>query len=230
MPQRDLWGTLETTVLARPVSVPRGAAIGRHRESDVREAHRPAISDLACLPEHTLLERARAGEREAFGELVRRYQDAIYNLCYRMLGNAADAADAAQEVFLKAYRGLARYDPRRRFSTWVLSIASHHCIDRLRRRRATWVSLDSPPAQRASAAAPHPEEEVLRREVQDAVQEALNTLPPEDRLILVLHYWHDLSYRDIASVVGLSENAVKVRAYRARQRLGKWLKERGWMP
>ena len=81
------------------------------------------------------LERARQGEQAAFAELVEAYQRPVYNLCYRMLGDPAEAEEAAQESFLKAYRGMRRYDPQRSFSTWLLSIASHHCIDQLRRRR-----------------------------------------------------------------------------------------------
>ena len=85
--------------------------------------------------EMALVLRAQQGNDEAFTSLVERYQTPVYNLCYRMLGERTEAEDAAQEAFLRAYLNLKRYDPARSFKTWVLSIASNYCIDRLRRRR-----------------------------------------------------------------------------------------------
>ena len=85
---------------------------------------------------------ARQGDRSAFGRLVEAFQGPVYNLTYRMLGDPEEAEDAAQETFLRAYRKIDTYDPSRKFSTWLLSIASHYCIDRLRRRRLTWLSLE----------------------------------------------------------------------------------------
>ena len=88
------------------------------------------------------LEQARRGDRQAFARLVEAYQGPVYNLSYRMLGNAVEAEDAAQETFLRMYTKLHTYQPERKLSSWVLSIASHYCIDRLRRRRGQWLSLD----------------------------------------------------------------------------------------
>ena len=87
------------------------------------------------------LQEARAGDEEAFSRIVEAYQRPVFNLCYRMLGERTLAEDAAQETFLRAFLGLKRYDPKRPFITWLLSIASHHCIDRLRRRRLRLVPL-----------------------------------------------------------------------------------------
>ena len=92
--------------------------------------------------EMTWINQARQGDDEAFTNLVETYQKPVYNLCYRMLGEAEAAEDAAQETFLKVYQNLARYDRTRSFATWLLSIAAHHCIDRLRRRRFPSVSID----------------------------------------------------------------------------------------
>ena len=85
---------------------------------------------------------AQKGDDEAFTNLVEMYQKPVYNLCYRMLGDAEGAEDAAQETFLKAYQNLARYDVERSFATWLLSIAAHHCIDKLRRKRFSSFSID----------------------------------------------------------------------------------------
>lgn len=202
--------------------VPRG-------ERDTMSAPHAEEQGLTAASEAQLVGMALAGGRRAFGELVRRYQDAVYNLCYRLLGDPAEAEDAAQEVFLRVYRNLHRYDVTQRFSTWILTITSNHCIDRLRRRRFEWVPLDN--VQRTlSSAKQSVEETVIRQEARDAVQRLLNALQPEDRLVLVLHYWYDLSYGEIAKVLGTSEGAVKTRAHRARQRLGALLAEEGWEP
>jgi RNA polymerase sigma-70 factor (ECF subfamily) len=88
------------------------------------------------------LVRAIEGDQEAFARLVELYQKPVYNLCYRMLGTSGDAEDAAQESFLRAYKNLQRYDTTRPFATWLLSIASHYCIDQLRKRRFNAFSID----------------------------------------------------------------------------------------
>src|SRR6185369_8267154 len=85
---------------------------------------------------------ALEGNQDAFAEIVYAFQDAVYNLCYRMLGERMEAEDAAQEAFLRAYSNLHRYDPARPFKTWLLAIASNHAIDRIRKRRLTWLSID----------------------------------------------------------------------------------------
>src|SRR5215510_10106876 len=87
---------------------------------------------------------ALQGDQDAFAEIVYAFQDSVYNLCYRMLGERGEAEDAAQEAFLRAYLNLQRYDSARSFKTWLLSIASNYCIDRLRRRRLQWLSLEEP--------------------------------------------------------------------------------------
>jgi RNA polymerase sigma-70 factor (ECF subfamily) len=92
--------------------------------------------------EKTWIIQAQHGNDDAFTNLVETYQKPVYNLCYRMLGESEAAEDAAQETFLKAYQNLSRYDRERSFATWLLSIAAHYCIDRLRRRRFPSVSID----------------------------------------------------------------------------------------
>ncbi len=86
--------------------------------------------------------RVMAGDQDAFSDLVIEYERAVYNLTYRMLGDHVEAEDAAQEAFLRAYTNIERYDTTRPFRTWVLSIASHYCIDLIRKRRMSWLSLD----------------------------------------------------------------------------------------
>ncbi len=163
------------------------------------------------------LERARRGDPHAFGRLVDAYQSAVYNLAYRMLGNAPEAEDAAQEAFVRAYTKLHTYQPERSFSSWLLSIASHYCIDRLRSRRPAWLSLDDEPMETTlpSREIP-PEETAIARERQDEVQQMVDALPHGYRVPVILHYWYGLSYAEIAEIMSLSIQAVKSRLHRAR--------------
>jgi RNA polymerase sigma-70 factor (ECF subfamily) len=144
----------------------------------------------------------------------------VYNLAYRMLGDAREAEDAAQETFLRAYTRLATYKIDKKFSSWLLAIDSHHCIDRLRRRRFTWLSLDELPFLEQSAGEwNQPEEAAIQQEEQDKVRKMLDHLPPQYRAAVVLRYWYELSYKEIAEVMGITESAVKSRLYRAREKL-----------
>ena len=197
--------------------------LGKERANRMREAA-PSISDVATLSDIDLVTRTLKGEKEAFSEIVRRYQDAVFNLCLRMLNDYHEAEDAAQEIFVKVYRHLNRFDKRRRFSTWILSIARNHCIDRLRTRRVTWVSLDAPEVYKQGEYI-RPEEHVIEQERSDNVQRLLQKLPVSYREVIVLHYWYDLSYQEIAEIVNASEGAVKARAHRARRELGKLLQK-----
>jgi RNA polymerase sigma-70 factor (ECF subfamily) len=163
------------------------------------------------------LEQARRGDQTAFSRLVEAYQRPVYNLCYRMLSNAPEAEDAAQETFVRMYTKLHTYQPDRKLSSWVLSIASHYCIDRLRRRRGQWLSLDEEPmATTLPSQNRGPEELAVRAESRDEVQRLVDMLPAAYRVPLILRYWHDLSYAEIAEVMGLTVQAVKSRLHRAR--------------
>ncbi|MDW8327906.1 MAG: sigma-70 family RNA polymerase sigma factor [Anaerolineales bacterium] len=178
------------------------------------------------MTEQDWITRARAGDETAFSPLVERYQAAVYNLCYRMLGEPHEAEDAAQETFLRAYAQLRRYDPARSFKTWLLSIAGHHCIDRLRKRRQTWLSIEDdelPPHPNLREPNPGPEELIVRREQSAAIQKHLACLAPPDRQVIVMRYWYDLSYEEIAQATGTTVSAVKSRLHRARGHLAERL-------
>ena len=170
--------------------------------------------------EQDWLDRARAGEQEAFGRLVETYQRPVFALTYRMLGDYSEAEDAAQETFLRAYSRLDQYDPGRKFSTWLFSIANYHCIDRLRKRRVQFVGLDeSPVVFSLEGDSAKPEAEALAGEQAEEMQALVNQLEPEYRTPLVLRYWNDCSYQEIADVMDISVAAVKSRLFRARKKL-----------
>jgi RNA polymerase sigma-70 factor (ECF subfamily) len=163
------------------------------------------------------LEQVRRGDQAAFSRLVEVYQRPVYNLAYRMLGNSAEAEEASQETFVRVYTKLHTYQSDRKLASWILSIASHHCIDCLRRRRITWLSLDEDPiASVLSSHQPNPEELALRREACAEVQDCIAELGPGCRAPLILRYWQGLSYEEIAEVMGISISAVKSRLHRAR--------------
>ena len=169
--------------------------------------------------ERAWIEQALGGDQEAFGRLVRAYERPVYNLTYRMLGNSAEAEDAAQETFLRAYSKLATYQPGRKFVNWLLSIASHYCIDVLRRKgRAPQLSLDGPlPPQWLTSDSPRPDQVVNQKQDRERVRAVLETLPPAYRAAVVLRYWYGMSYREIAATMSTTESAIKSRLHRARR-------------
>ena len=178
-----------------------------------------------CETESQLIAEAKAGNKEAFSELVEKYQRPVFSVCYRMLGTPTAAEDAAQEAFIRAYQALDRYDPKRSFATWILSIASNYSIDQLRKKKVTILSMDSdkhawlaPPDP-----GPSPEKVALDKEKNALVQAILADLTETDRAAVVLQYWHDYSYEDIAETLDLSSSAVKSRLFRARKLMAeKW--------
>lgn len=167
---------------------------------------------------------ARKGDADAFGRIVEAFQKPVYNLCFRMLGNPEDAEDAAQETFWRAFQGLSKYDQQRSFGTWLLSIAAHYCIDRLRRKRLTLLSLETLlPEDDAPDPTPDPENQANQKQEQAAVQDLLAILGREERAMIVMRYWYDLSYEEIARSLSCSVSAVKSRLHRARHTLAeKW--------
>jgi len=175
--------------------------------------------------ERAWIEQALTGDQAAFGRLVRAYERPVYNLTYRLLGDAVEAEDAAQETFVRAFNKLATYQPDRKFVNWLLSIASHHCIDVLRRRgRAPALSLDAPlPPQWLASDGERPEQAVYRKQLQDQIRLLLDTLEAPYRAAVVLRYWYDLSYEEIAETMGTTESAIKSRLHRARRMLAERL-------
>ena len=170
---------------------------------------------------------AADGDMAAFEQLVTTHQPAIYRLALRMTGNPEDAADMTQEAFLRAWRGLGSFQADSSLSTWLFRLTSNVCIDFLRAARRHLVvpisgldadgeeyTLDAPDPAKL------PEEELLAREEREE-------LAPEQRLILSLRVENDLSYTDIAAVLGVREGTVKSRLARARDQLRKKLSQSG---
>jgi len=185
-----------------------------------REAIVEAMSDAA------LVELVLADDQDAFTVLVERYKDAVQNLAYRMLSNAAEAEDVTQETFVRAYTQLATYKPAHKFSTWLLSIASHLAIDQLRRRRFLALPLEDVPfLDWIADVGTSPEQSALEGEQQDEVQTYLQRLPGKYRAVIVLRYCYDFSYEEIARTLNLTPALVKARLHRARELLARYMKQ-----
>jgi len=164
---------------------------------------------------------AQKGDSSAFSYLVELYQRPVYNMCYRMLGNAEDAEDAAQETFLRAYKSMKRYDLNRAFSSWLLSIAAHYCIDQIRKRRFNIVSVEELPVPDLPDHSPGMDSRLTKTEEQLRIRDLLNVLEPIDRAAVILYYWYDYSYTEICQVLNLSLSAIKSRLHRARRAMAK---------
>jgi RNA polymerase sigma-70 factor (ECF subfamily) len=178
--------------------------------------------------EQTWIIQAQQGSDEAFTRLVETYQTPVFNLCYRMLGEPDLAEDAAQETFLRAYQHLHRYDSKRAFATWLLSIAAHYCIDRLRRRKFSMFSMDEEDEEGNTFElpdynAPDPENSLVNGQTKERVHQMLDQLDPTDRAAVIMRYWYDYSEIEIAESLKLTVSAVKSRLHRARRELaGLW--------
>ncbi len=171
--------------------------------------------------------RARQGDQTAFSKLVMVYQKPVFNVCYRMLGNRGDAEDAAQEAFIRAYLKLDTYDTSRKFSSWLFSIASHHCIDRLRKQRIKLVSWDDLPPWNwiPGKMSEQPETAMLENEQTRELHALLDTLPPDYRAAVVLKYWHEMSYDEIAQTLDTTVSAIKSKLFRARKMMAQAAKK-----
>jgi RNA polymerase sigma-70 factor (ECF subfamily) len=187
-----------------------------NRESNLIEAvAAETISDWECV------QRVQKGETAAFELLVQRHQKKIFNLAYRMLGgDYEEATDAAQEVFLLAYRSIGQFRGDANFSTWIFRIALNHASSRrrnLKSRQQKTVALDV--IDPADTHTPEPAAIVEQRETRKVVQSALNTLSDEHREIVVLIDMQGTSYEDAAAMLDIPVNTVKSRLYRARRAL-----------
>jgi RNA polymerase sigma-70 factor, ECF subfamily len=186
--------------------------------------------DTPAGPEDTqVVRQVLRGKPEAFGVLVERYQKPIFNFIYRFYGNYELAQELTQETFLRCYQFLKSYDPERKFSTWLYTVAKNLCIDELKKQRsAREVCLDDAlPAVDArdieAAGERNQQADCIRREEDFKLLEALQELPPAARTVLLLHYFQGLSYQEIGETLGLPVSTIKIRIFRAKKiLLEKW--------
>ena len=178
-------------------------------------------SDVSSTEDDAVLVRqSLAGETDAFGLLVSRYQHVMYTVALRMVGNSEDARDVTQDAFVKAYRQLATFDPNYRFFSWMYRIVINESLNTIRARRP------QEPLDPTVTAAGNPFESALARERLDQIEAAMLQLPPDYRAVVVLRHFAEQSYAEISTALEIPEKTVKSRLYSARQLLGEMLL--GW--
>ncbi len=174
-----------------------------------------------------LIERARSGDQAAFAELVRRQQDFVFSLCYRLCGEQSEAEDLAQEAFLRLYRSLAKFRAGSPPRPWLRKLTTNVCLDALRRQKPMALPLEDLGQDgwepRVGAADELPEDACLGREARLDVRQALLRLPTDYRAVLVLRYLEDLSYQEIAAALDVPLSTVETRLFRAKKTLGQLL-------
>jgi RNA polymerase sigma-70 factor (ECF subfamily) len=174
--------------------------------------------------DQALVRRARAGEADAFGDLVRRYQQSVFGVCFRLIGERAGAEDLAQEAFLRAYQRLDRFDDARPFGPWMRRLAANLCLNHLETRRQPAVPLDD--EQDQGLEAPPAGDPAAAREAAEqteALRAALLSLPPRYRAVIELRHFQELSYGEIAAALNLPLSDVKSDLFRARKLLAQRL-------
>jgi len=187
--------------------------------------------------DEVLAQRSQEGDANAFAELMRRHQQSVFRIAHHISGSMEDAEDLCQECFLKLHFALRQYDRRYPFRPWFYRIAVNVCIEFARRRRSqpVWTSLFSPrgrtdqdgPVPELPSTAPTPEEELLTREQRRELLQALMSLPPNHRAILVLRYLEGCSYKELADILKVPERTVGIRLLRAKQMLRRKLEQTG---
>jgi len=204
---------------------------------DAAEVEAAGAKESVGLLERMLLRRLQRGDARAFRELVRTHQDRVYSLCLRMLGQAQEAEDVSQEVFVAVHRHLPRFRGECRLSTWIYRVAKNRCLNRLkalRLRAAESHDGELPPSSdpvTAHAAAPaRPDEALLGAEERAEVHRALATLSDDHRLLVVLRDIEGMSYEEIEKITDLAEGTVKSRLHRARAALADALERAGMAP
>jgi len=180
----------------------------------------------------TLVRAFQAGDEKAFEELIRRYQRQVANIIYLTLGGREVVEDLSQEVFIRAYRSLAKFEFDASFYSWLYRIAVNLCIDEIRRRKIKRVfSLHSfseeqvEEKQQLSGKIQTPSDSLLESERKDVISRALRKLRPSHRSVLILREYEDLTYDEIAKTLRISLQAVKSRIFRAREEMRTLLKE-----
>ncbi|MGH7492981.1 MAG: RNA polymerase sigma factor [bacterium] len=187
-----------------------------------------------AAPDYALIEQARQRQPEAFRKLFELYKTPVYNFVARMIGQPQDAEDVVQEVFVKLYYKLASLRETRYFTTWLFSIAKHEAFNYTRKhRKRKWQALpDSDEIHAQEVMVPvhqhNPERDIADRELDDLLQTALNAVPEVNRAAFILGVLEEYSYKEVAEMLGCSENNVKSRVFRARaimsEKLGPYLK------
>ena len=174
---------------------------------------------MTASTDRDLIQRARRGANDAFGELVTRYQTGVFNVCYRMLHERGEAEDLTQETFMRAYDRLHTFDLEREFGPWIRRVAANLCLNHLEAQKVT-APLDE---ERDADESQRPERQVEVKERSAQVRTALASLPPHYRAVVELRHYQELSYDEIAAELNIPLSDVKSHLFRARKILAEQL-------
>ena len=183
------------------------------------------MAEREQLDDRALVARILEGDRDRFTDLVRRYEKRLVNYVYRITHRYEEAHDLAQEIFVKVYLAIDRYDPKYQFSTWLFRIAQNASIDALRKKSLPEVPLarpteDDPQKEREFAdTGVSPERALKNKQLAAAIDKAVENLPPDYRELIQLRHFAELSYEEIASMKKLPLGTVKNKLFRARNLL-----------
>lgn len=186
-------------------------------------------------PDVQLMLKCQKGDTKAFEQLLDKYKSSLLNIIYRYIGNKVEAEDLAQEVFLKIYNSRRTYKPAAKFSTWLFRIATNLCLNQIRDTKkytSGTISIDErlntedgqEPQQIADNRQVTPRQHLLEQELEEIVRQAIQTLPPNQRLAVILRRYQDLSYEEIAKTLNRSVLSVKALLFRAKETLRERLK------
>lgn len=176
-----------------------------------------------ALDDRALVRAAMDGSREAFDVLVERHRRAVYRLCFRFVGRHEDASDLAQDVFVRAWRGLPRFKGQASLATWLHRIGVNVCLNRVTMKMPVTEAID--PARHADGASADPAETVVRGEQRERVRAAIARLPPRQRSVLILRVYQELPHAEIARILGSSVGAVKANFFHALTNLKRLMQE-----
>jgi RNA polymerase sigma-70 factor (ECF subfamily) len=184
--------------------------------------HRHAVSPMTPTEENQIVERVLKGEREAFAALVDAYKGAIFNLAFRMTGSHQDADDLSQETFIRTYRNLRQFDPRKRFFTWIYTIGLNLIRNHLK-KHGRETTRETAAARSSSEAGidqgTQTERDMMQAQEIRRLEICLQKLPADLREAVVLRFYQDLSFEEIATILDASLSAVKMRVYRGLDQL-----------
>src|SRR6478609_4890418 len=186
------------------------------------ETAESASASLAELDEAQLVAACLGGQREAFDIIVERHRRAVYQICYRFVGNHEDASDLSQDVFVRAYKGLHRFGGRSSLGTWLYRIGVNVCLNRVSVKRPPTEPIDARP--HVDERSTDPADELLKGERASQVREAIAQLPRKQRATVILRVYHELSHEEIAGILGSSVGAVKANFFHALANLKRLLR------
>jgi RNA polymerase sigma-70 factor (ECF subfamily) len=201
------------------VGIDSAVAMGGQQTWDVSmtrpegQAEPASAADLASADDQAVVQAFLAGRRDAFDVIVERHRRHVYQLCYRFVGNHEDASDLAQDVFVRAFKGLKNFKGDSALGTWLYRVGVNTCLNRLATKRPVTEPVDA--AQHIDAQTPDPLDRVLQGQRAASVRRAIHKLPPRQRVTVLLRVYQDMSHDEIARVLGSSVGAVKANFFHA---------------